>query len=367
MGKRRSAKEIALVRARLKTEFVSNLSSPGKALDDMPLASKDQCQWRCSAEDCGHQWPTRLQFRTRTLNPTGCPACSKRRNRAPGPGESLADLNPALARQFRRNLSRPGRDPDTLRPQSHDLCEWECAQGHFWPAKLANRTNGRGCPDCTGHGRSPFECNVAMLVEAASGLSVELDHRLHLPGRQQDRFDLYLPQPAPGLLIDLDPEWTHNRPGSLERDTAKTMAALAAGLDVERIRSRGLPPVPVHGFFHNEAGPSEPPRLGGSRGRRTATPRPALARAHTGGDDCGPHEGGPTVGQRRRRSRDVGSRCGAPPGGGVRRQPHRAGQAPRADAARLQRSVPVAVQEAGLRPRVEGRRRKPGTQRPRLP
>ncbi|MFJ9216331.1 zinc-ribbon domain-containing protein [Streptomyces sp. NPDC102383] len=225
----------------------------------MPLASTDQCQWRCSAEGCGKQWPTRLQFRTRTINPTGCPECWKRRNRAPGPGESLADLNPALARQFRRNLSRPGRGPDTLRPQSHDLCEWECAQGHFWPAKLANRTNGRGCSDCTGHGRSPFECNVAMLVEAASGLSVELDHRLHLPGRRQDRFDLYLPQPLPGLLIDLDPEWTHNRPGSLERDTAKTVAALAAGLDVERIRSRGLPPVPVHGFFHNEAGPGVNP------------------------------------------------------------------------------------------------------------
>ncbi|MFD4416054.1 zinc-ribbon domain-containing protein [Streptomyces sp. NPDC058476] len=93
-----------------------------------------------------------------------------------------------------------------------------------------------------------------MLVEAASGLSVELDHRLRLPGRKEDRFDLFLPDPAPGLLIDLDPEWTHGRPGSLERDTAKTAAALAAGLDVERIRSRGLPPVPVHGLTHHEAG-----------------------------------------------------------------------------------------------------------------
>ncbi|MEU7326876.1 zinc-ribbon domain-containing protein [Streptomyces griseoviridis] len=259
MGKRRSATEVTAVRARLKTEFVSNLSSPGTALEDIPLSSTDRCQWRCSAEGCDHEWRTRLQFRTRTVNPSGCPECAKRRNRAPGPGEALADLNPALVRQFRRNLSRPDRGPDTLRPQSHDLCEWECAQGHIWPATLANRTNGRGCPDCIGHGRSPFECNVAMLVEAASGVSVELDHRLRLPGRSQDRFDLYLPEPAPGLLIDLDPEWTHNRPGSLERDTAKTAAALAAGLDVERIRSRGLPPVPVPGLIHHEAGPGVDP------------------------------------------------------------------------------------------------------------
>lgn len=98
-----------------------------------------------------------------------------------------------------------------------------------------------------------------MLVQAASGLSVELDHRLRLPGRRQDRFDLYLPEPAPGLLIDLDPEWTHGRPGSLERDTAKTKAALAAGLDMERIRCRGLPPVPVHGLAHYEAEPGVNP------------------------------------------------------------------------------------------------------------
>ncbi|MFD9766901.1 zinc-ribbon domain-containing protein [[Kitasatospora] papulosa] len=260
MGKRRSATEVTAVRTRLKAEFVSNLSSPGTLLEDMQLSSKDQCQWRCSADGCGHQWPARLQFRTRTVKPSGCPECWKRRNRAPGPGESLADLNPALARQFRRNLSRPDRGPDTLRPQSHDLCEWECAQGHFWSAKLANRTNGRGCSDCTGQGRSPFECNVAVLVEAASGLSVELDHRLRLPGRSQDRFDLYLPEPAPGLLIDLDPQWTHGRPGSLERDTAKMKAALAAGLDVERIRSSGLPPVPIHGLIHHEAGPGVNPQ-----------------------------------------------------------------------------------------------------------
>lgn len=259
MGKRRSATEVAAVRARLKTEFVSNLSSPGTALEDIPLSSTDRCQWRCSAEGCDHEWRTRLQFRTRTVNPSGCPECAKRRNRAPGPGEALADLNPALVRQFRRNLSRPDRGPDTLRPQSHDLCEWECAQGHIWPATLANRTNGRGCPDCIGHGRSPFECNVAMLVEAASGFSVELDHRLRLPGRSQDRFDLYLPKPAPGLLIDLDPEWTHSRPGSLERDTAKTKAAFAAGLDMERIRSCGLPPVLVPGLIHHEAGPGVDP------------------------------------------------------------------------------------------------------------
>ncbi|SOD91506.1 Probable Zinc-ribbon domain-containing protein [Streptomyces sp. Ag109_G2-15] len=50
---------------------MSNLSNPGMALEDMRLSSTDRCQWRCSAEGCGHQWPARLQFRTRTVKPSG--------------------------------------------------------------------------------------------------------------------------------------------------------------------------------------------------------------------------------------------------------------------------------------------------------
>ncbi|GLV79400.1 hypothetical protein Shyhy02_74000 [Streptomyces hygroscopicus subsp. hygroscopicus] len=46
----------------------------------------------------------------------------------------------------------------------------------------------------------------------------------------------------------------------MERDAAKTAAALTAGLDVERIRSRGLPPVPVNGLTHHEAGPGVDPK-----------------------------------------------------------------------------------------------------------
>ncbi|MFD4415978.1 zinc-ribbon domain-containing protein [Streptomyces sp. NPDC058476] len=72
MGKRRSASEVAVVRARLKAEFVSNLSSPGVLLEEMPLSSTDRCQWRCSAKGCGHQWPAQLRFRTRAVKPSGC-------------------------------------------------------------------------------------------------------------------------------------------------------------------------------------------------------------------------------------------------------------------------------------------------------
>jgi hypothetical protein len=247
----------------LDAEFVTNLDSPATQLAGMPTTTADRCLWRCS--QCSHEWPARLAFRSRRRNPTGCPECFRRRNRAPGPGESLADLNPLLAKQFRSNLSRPERGPDRLRPQSHDVCEWECEQGHLKPATVANRANGRGCSDCSGQGRSSFECKVAMLVEAASGLKVELDHRLRLPGRREDRFDLFLPDL--NLLIDLDPAWSHGKSGSLERDAAKTRAALWAGLRLERVRERGLSLLQIPGLALYEAGPGlEPEEWAGTIG-----------------------------------------------------------------------------------------------------
>ncbi|MFF3826216.1 zinc-ribbon domain-containing protein [Streptomyces griseus] len=243
--------------SQLQREFVTNLSDPGLRMEEMPRSSKDRCLWRCSKADCGYEWSAILRFRIRRTNPTGCPECWRKRNRAPGPGESLADINPVLTKQFRRNLSRPGRGPDTLRTQSHDVCEWKCPQGHVNPATVANRTNGRGCPDCIGHGRSFFECKVAALVEAASGLVIELDHRLRLPGRREDRFDMFFP--TLGLLLDLDPVWSHGGMANVARDTAKTEAAMTAGLDLVRIRERGLPLLPVSGLMHYEAGPGVDP------------------------------------------------------------------------------------------------------------
>jgi hypothetical protein len=58
-----------------------------------------------------------------------------------------------------------------------------------------------------------------MLVAAASGLRVELDYRLQLPARREDRFDLFLPEL--NLLIDLDPAWLHGKPDSILRDTQR--------------------------------------------------------------------------------------------------------------------------------------------------
>src|ERR1700722_5494017 len=54
--------------------------------------------------------------------------------------------------------------------------------------------------------------------------------------------------PDVNLLIDLDPAWSHGKSGSLERDAAKTRAALWAGLRLERVRERGLSLLQIPGL-----------------------------------------------------------------------------------------------------------------------
>lgn len=57
---------------------------------------------------------------------------------------SLAAALPELAAQA------DGWDPATVTPGSSKSLRWRCANGHTWDAKVKHRTNGSGCPYCSG-------------------------------------------------------------------------------------------------------------------------------------------------------------------------------------------------------------------------
>lgn len=44
-----------------------------------------------------------------------------------------------------------GFNPNTLTNHSGKKVWWICANGHSFDATIANRSNGRGCPYCSGH------------------------------------------------------------------------------------------------------------------------------------------------------------------------------------------------------------------------
>ena len=63
----------------------------------------------------------------------------------PKPGKSLAETHPELAAQA------DGWDSATVTFGSGKKMAWRCALDHRWTARVASRTNGGGCPICSGH------------------------------------------------------------------------------------------------------------------------------------------------------------------------------------------------------------------------
>ena len=69
--------------------------------------------------------------------------------RKPNPGESLAELNPELAKQW--HPSKNGElTPFNFVAGSHKKVWWKCPKGddHEWQAAIRTRVRGIGCPIC---------------------------------------------------------------------------------------------------------------------------------------------------------------------------------------------------------------------------
>ena len=98
--------------------------------------SNKKKSWRC--KDL-HHWDATACERVRGQ---GCPFCAGKRA---WPGfNDLATLNPNLAAQA------SGWDPSTTTVGSGSERLWECHKGHQWLARVADRSNGNGCPFCSG-------------------------------------------------------------------------------------------------------------------------------------------------------------------------------------------------------------------------
>lgn len=98
--------------------------------------------WRC---EYGHGWSAAVSSRTHVGS--GCPYCSGRKI-LPGFND-LATREPELARQW--DAEKNGElTPERVARSSNRKVWWRCEKGHSFQAVIASRTNGSGCPYCTG-------------------------------------------------------------------------------------------------------------------------------------------------------------------------------------------------------------------------
>ena len=99
--------------------------------------------WKCSV--CGNSWKQSPNHRT--ARHTGCPFCSGR-NAIPGTNDLLT-VNPVLAAEWHPTKNKL-LTPSIFLPKSNAKVWWKCNLGHEWIASISDRSNGTGCPVCSG-------------------------------------------------------------------------------------------------------------------------------------------------------------------------------------------------------------------------
>ena len=102
--------------------------------------------WDCKNPEvkCGcHKWPAPIYNRTNPSHSSGCPFCAGVQICI---HDNLAVRFPELAKEWGVN----DKGPECYSHGSNFIANWECKNGHKWPASISNRTSKtrRGCPHC---------------------------------------------------------------------------------------------------------------------------------------------------------------------------------------------------------------------------
>ena len=93
---------------------------------------------------CGHTWAATAKNRG---NGSGCPYCSG--NKVLKGFNDLAHLYPKLAEEW--DESNGSLKPDMVTRKANREITWKCLRcGQTWRSRIADRTEGHGCPVCSG-------------------------------------------------------------------------------------------------------------------------------------------------------------------------------------------------------------------------
>ena len=118
---------------------------------EVTVGSGKKLLWVCSK---GHEWDAEVKKR---FHGNGCPYCSNRK--ALSRFNDLATTNPELAKEVSPNSEIKATEV-TLGSKKKLL--WKCVKGHEWEARVSDRSQGKGCPNCFG---SRMEENLAQLIK----------------------------------------------------------------------------------------------------------------------------------------------------------------------------------------------------------
>lgn len=108
---------------------------------DVTVGSHKKVWWKCPN---GHEWLAEIKSRD---GGSGCPYCA---GRLVVKGKNdLQTVSPALAKDWNYKMNS-GLTPADVLPNSGKKVWWICSKGHEWQTAISDRTNGNGCPYCSG-------------------------------------------------------------------------------------------------------------------------------------------------------------------------------------------------------------------------
>jgi len=108
--------------------------------DVMPGTAR-KVYWTC---EMGHSWKAAVSSR---VSGKGCPYCAGRK--VMSGFNDLLSQNPELAEEWDYEKNKELR-PEHVTAYSHKKVWWTDKYGHSYEATVANRSNGTGCPYCSG-------------------------------------------------------------------------------------------------------------------------------------------------------------------------------------------------------------------------
>ena len=113
--------------------------------------------WKCGK---GHEWQATIESRVRVA---GCPVCA---NKVIIAGENdLATTHPHLVAEW--DYEKNGElTPQNVTHGSMKKVWWHCKKGHKWQALISGRSQGKGCPVCTGQAVVPGDNDLASAFPA---------------------------------------------------------------------------------------------------------------------------------------------------------------------------------------------------------
>jgi hypothetical protein len=107
---------------------------------DISLGSGKKVWWKCKK---GHEWEAVVC--DRTLKKSKCPYCN---GRMASKDYCLEKMFPLVAKEW--NYKKNTIDISKITPKSGKKVWWKCEKGHEWEAVVRHRSNGSGCPYCSG-------------------------------------------------------------------------------------------------------------------------------------------------------------------------------------------------------------------------